>query len=175
MDSGNKWRTFKWPNYLNTCHNHLLSLLLPSSLLSIITVSLSLVQQMHRHPIALLALSWAGLASAAKFLHSVPEDPFAFPKYRVSFLNGLPVLNETAERWLQHGLKGGEHEFLDQPWDEPLRDQPPTRREIGNGDDDENVSDESQVAIVSILPYTIQTHILNPRASQIYPHSVSNT
>src|SRR5579863_8017966 len=30
--------------------------------------------------------------------HSLPDDPHAFPKYRVTFLNGLPLLNETAER-----------------------------------------------------------------------------
>ena len=44
------------------------------------------------------------------------EDLYAFPKYRISFLNGLPVLNETAERWLAGGLAGGELEFLEQPW-----------------------------------------------------------
>ncbi|KAI0831424.1 hypothetical protein BC628DRAFT_1407888 [Trametes gibbosa] len=55
----------------------------------------------------------------ARIHHSrVPEDPYAFPKYRVSFLHGLPVLNDTAERWLRDGLRGGEPEFLDQPWEE---------------------------------------------------------
>ncbi|KAI0273690.1 hypothetical protein BC834DRAFT_855073 [Gloeopeniophorella convolvens] len=59
--------------------------------------------------------------AASRLLHSLPDDPFAFPKYTVSFLNGLPVLNETAERWLREGLRGGEAEFLDQPtpWKEP--------------------------------------------------------
>ena len=46
----------------------------------------------------------------------IPEDPHAFPKYDVTFLNGLPVLNETAERWLQDGLQGGLLEFLEEPW-----------------------------------------------------------
>ena len=46
----------------------------------------------------------------------IPEDPHAFPKYDVTFLNGLPVLNETAERWLHHGLHGGLLEFLEEPW-----------------------------------------------------------
>jgi len=53
--------------------------------------------------------------------HSLPDDLYAFPKYRVTFLNGLPLLNETAERWLREGLRGGESEFLDHPtpWQEP--------------------------------------------------------
>ena len=66
----------------------------------------------------LLPLSLAALVSARLHHSRVPEDPYAFPKYRVSFLNGLPVLNETAQRWLQEGLRGGEPEFLDQPWSE---------------------------------------------------------
>ncbi|KAL6305427.1 hypothetical protein BKA93DRAFT_779785 [Sparassis latifolia] len=56
----------------------------------------------------------------ARLHHSlVPEDPYAFPKFRVAFLNGLPVLNDTAERWLNDGLRGGEPEFLDQTWRDP--------------------------------------------------------
>ena len=57
----------------------------------------------------------------AHILHSLPDDLYAFPKYRVTFLNGLPLLNETAERWLREGLRGGEAEFLDHPtpWQEP--------------------------------------------------------
>ncbi|KAF8498336.1 hypothetical protein JB92DRAFT_3084589 [Gautieria morchelliformis] len=52
-------------------------------------------------------------ASASSIHTSIPEDLFAFPKYRLSFLNGLPVANKTAERWLRDGLYGGEQEFLD--------------------------------------------------------------
>jgi protein OS-9 len=65
-------------------------------------------------PPSLLAL--CGLVQAAGPHWSLAEDPYAFPKFRISFLNGLPVLNETAERWLAGGLKGGEREFLNQPW-----------------------------------------------------------
>jgi protein OS-9 len=56
----------------------------------------------------------------AGLFHSLPEDLHAFPKYTVTFLNGLPLLNETAERWLREGLRG-EAEFLDHPtpWQEP--------------------------------------------------------
>ena len=68
-----------------------------------------------------LLLSLLGLCSApAVFgrIHAslIPEDPHAFPKYDVAFLNGLPVLNETAERWLRDGLEGGHLEFLEEPW-----------------------------------------------------------
>ncbi|KAJ7632532.1 hypothetical protein FB45DRAFT_912705 [Roridomyces roridus] len=67
--------------------------------------------------------------AAARILNS-PEDPFAFPKYRVDFLNHLPLANETAQHWLAHGLAGGEREFLEQPWDDFWH--PPA---LGNGDD----------------------------------------
>jgi len=53
-------------------------------------------------------------AAVARLLHSLPEDTHAFPKFRVEFLNSLPVLNETAERWLKDGILGGELEFFDQ-------------------------------------------------------------
>ena len=52
--------------------------------------------------------------AAVARLHYLPEDTHAFPKFRVEFLNSLPVLNETAERWLKDGILGGELEFLDQ-------------------------------------------------------------
>ncbi|KAG9125993.1 Protein OS-9 [Ceratobasidium sp. 392] len=50
--------------------------------------------------------------------YSVPDDIYAYPKYRIAFFNGLPLPNVTAQHWLAHGLKGGEKEFLEQPWDE---------------------------------------------------------
>ncbi|THU86416.1 hypothetical protein K435DRAFT_842873 [Dendrothele bispora CBS 962.96] len=40
-------------------------------------------------------------AAHARLLHSLPEDTHAFPKYNVLFLNNLPVLNHTAQLWLQ--------------------------------------------------------------------------
>lgn len=52
----------------------------------------------------------------ARFLHSLPDDPHAFPKFRVVFLNNQPVLNSTAERWLAQGLSKGEPEFLEHTW-----------------------------------------------------------
>ena len=50
--------------------------------------------------------------SADLYFPSIPEDPYAFPKYRVSFLNGFSLPNTTAHRWLTEGLRGGEAEFL---------------------------------------------------------------
>ena len=70
---------------------------------------------------------------AARFLHSIPEDTYAFPKFRVSFLNSQPVINETAHRWLNEGLRGGELEFLDQPWKEDNSYSHSSRKEIGSG------------------------------------------
>lgn len=51
-------------------------------------------------------------------VHALPEDPAAFPKYKVSYLNGLPVQKSTVEGWLKDGLHGGEAEFMEQPWSE---------------------------------------------------------
>ncbi|KAI0748246.1 glucosidase II beta subunit-like protein-domain-containing protein [Daedaleopsis nitida] len=110
---------------------------------------------------ALVPLSLVLLVSARLHHSRVPEDPFAFPKYRVSFLNGLPVLNETAERWLQHGLRGGELEFLEQPWNEsPWPNNPP--KGIGSSDDrspDAASSNDSR--------YTLQHMKLGPKSSYL--------
>ncbi|KAF7793186.1 hypothetical protein EIP86_004295 [Pleurotus ostreatoroseus] len=67
---------------------------------------------------AVLPISLWTLVTARLHNSLVPEDPYAFPKYRVAFLNGLPVLNDTAQRWLQNGIPGGEAEFLEQPLNE---------------------------------------------------------
>lgn len=85
----------------------------------------------------LAAISFAFVAHtlARGPLNSLPEDPFAFPKYRVSFLNGHPVLNETADKWLRDGLRGGDLEFLEQPWHEVHWDRSQKLREIGSGDE----------------------------------------
>jgi protein OS-9 len=89
------------------------------------------IRSLSRHA---LALCFACQVAAARLLHSLPEDTYAFPKYRVSFLNGLPILRETAERWLQEGLRGGESEFLDQPWQEGNWHAPPPLKGIGDGE-----------------------------------------
>lgn len=74
-------------------------------------------------------------AASARLLHSLPEDTYAFPKFRVSFLNGLPVSNDTAQRWLAEGLRGGELEFLDQPWKDGNWQPTSSRKEISAGEE----------------------------------------
>ena len=76
---------------------------------------------MPRIPLLLLLPLFCSHLSLARLFQSLPDDLYAFPKYRVTFLNGLPLLNETAERWLREGLHGGEPEFLDHPtqWQDP--------------------------------------------------------
>ena len=77
----------------------------------------------HTHLFSLLLLLLLPPLVLASLFHSLADDLYAFPKYRVTFLNGLPLLNETAERWLREGLRGGEAEFLDHPT--PWREPPP--------------------------------------------------
>jgi protein OS-9 len=107
-----------------------------------------------------LPLSLIDLA-AARALHSLPEDPAAFPKFRVSYLNGLPILNSTAEIWLAEGLRGGEAEFLEQPWEENDHhwDRQPQRKEIGAGDDVQHVMDSA----ASTSGYRLEHMKLGPK------------
>ena len=63
-----------------------------------------------------------------------PEDIYAWPKYNVSFLNGLPLLNHTAQRWLQDGLRGGENEFLGLEWTTDPQPAPSNLKSIDAGD-----------------------------------------
>ena len=87
----------------------------------------------HTWSLAALPCSLLTLVSARVHHSRVPDDPHAFPKYRVTYLNGLPVLNETAYRWIEHGLRGGELEFLDQPWEEDVQWRTPPVRSIEGG------------------------------------------
>ncbi|KIO19948.1 hypothetical protein M407DRAFT_11145 [Tulasnella calospora MUT 4182] len=57
----------------------------------------------------ILALLFEGASARAP--HS-PEDPYAFPKYRINFLNNHPVASAQANLWLEQGLKEGVQEFL---------------------------------------------------------------
>ncbi|KAG6903208.1 hypothetical protein C0995_002751 [Termitomyces sp. Mi166 len=72
------------------------------------------------------AAALAAPSCATRLLHSLPDDAYAFPKYRVAFLNRLPLHPDTAQRWLADGLRGGELEFLDQPWTDRLDSLDPT-------------------------------------------------
>ena len=81
-----------------------------------------------------LVLALSLRAVATKLIHSLPEDIHAFPKFRVAFRNSLPVLNDTAQRWLANGLSGGELEFSDQPHGTAARSMSYDRKEIESGE-----------------------------------------
>ncbi|KAH6918672.1 hypothetical protein BKA70DRAFT_1247884 [Coprinopsis sp. MPI-PUGE-AT-0042] len=81
----------------------------------------------------LLLAHWLVLSVSAR-LHSLPEDPYAFPKFGVTFLNHQPLLNETAEHWLKHGLAGGEDEFMGESWQHDDQHLASQRKGIGSGD-----------------------------------------
>lgn len=107
----------------------------------------------HVHTMLLLFLPLV----ASRILNS-PEDPFAFPKYRVDFLNHLPLANHTAQHWLANGLRGGVREFLDQPWDNFWH--PPA---LGDGDGQASfgVADEDvSLASVRRSRFLIQFQII---------------
>ncbi|KAI0957358.1 hypothetical protein AcW1_005774 [Taiwanofungus camphoratus] len=115
--------------------------------------------------LSLISLSICLLVTARLHHSLVPEDPYAFPKYRVTFLNGQPLLNETAERWLRDGLHGGESEFLDQPWKDPgLRT--PQFKGIEGVEDKENAP-VSAPASSPASNYTLERMKLGPRDSYL--------
>ena len=100
----------------------------------------------------------------------VPEDPYAFPKYRVAFLNGLPVLNDTARRWLESGLRGGELEFLDQPWDEGAEWRSPSVKSIdGAAQDDQVAAGAADVGVLLCCEIERRAHCKFPAWSATVP------
>ncbi|KAF8797944.1 hypothetical protein BYT27DRAFT_7178207 [Phlegmacium glaucopus] len=110
------------------------------------------------------------LPASARSLHSLPDDTYAFPKFRVAFLNSLPVLNETAERWLKDGLSGGELEFLDKPWRDTDWRSSSQPKEIGPGEP----HDHTPITTTHDLPptlssanYTLEHMKMGPRDSYI--------
>ncbi|KAG2157337.1 hypothetical protein DEU56DRAFT_764059 [Suillus clintonianus] len=96
------------------------------------------------HPLAFILFHGLHLAHA-RLLYSGPEDLYAFPKHRVSFLNNLPVHNETAQHWLTQGLRGGESEFLDELWDQSAWFSNAVYKEIGSSEL-EMSNDASQIS-----------------------------
>ncbi|KAG6335197.1 hypothetical protein ID866_3891 [Astraeus odoratus] len=74
-------------------------------------------------------------SAQARLLYSGPEDLYAFPKSRVTFLNNFPVSNQTAQRWLTEGLKGGEREFMGDSWEGPPWYPQPSVKEISGSSD----------------------------------------
>ncbi|KAI5122070.1 hypothetical protein M0805_006053 [Coniferiporia weirii] len=127
-------------------------------------------------PLPLVALCLA--EASARALWSLTEDLYAFPKYRVSFLNGLPVLNETAQKWLETGLKGGELEFLDQPWQESSPHGTSKLKGIESGGKESSESPEDAVADFQPSHYQLQQLKLagkNPYICMIPPPVESHT
>ena len=110
--------------------------------------------------LAVLPVSLWTLGAARLHNSLVPEDPYAFPKYRVTFLNGLPVLNETAQRWLQTGLNGGEAEFLEQTPPDGVSWAPPAVKSIEGGSEQQQDprSNVDNVGVASL--YEDAPHIL---------------
>ena len=102
-------------------------------------------------------LALAILQASARLLHSLPEDTYAFPKFRVAFLNSIPVLNATAERWLKEGLPGGELEFLDKPWRHIDRRSSSQPKEIGPGEP----HDHSPITTIDDVCSPLPTHRYN--------------
>ncbi|KXN85466.1 hypothetical protein AN958_11270 [Leucoagaricus sp. SymC.cos] len=113
-----------------------------------------------------LALVLSIHAAAARLLHSLPEDTYAFPKFRVAFLNSLPVLNETAERWLKDGLPGGELEFLEQPRKFPTHSASSDPKGIESG---HSQLDEAEIVDDSTMPgdFTLELLKLGTRDSYV--------
>ncbi|KZT11225.1 uncharacterized protein LAESUDRAFT_720423 [Laetiporus sulphureus 93-53] len=122
---------------------------------------------MRPHPTALCLVPLSiCLFVEARLHHSlVPEDPYASPKYRVTYLNGQPVLNETAQRWLLEGLQGGELEFLGQPWKDAQMKQPPLKS-IEGGSEQETVSAPA-LASSYASNYTLEQIKLGPKMSYL--------
>lgn len=102
----------------------------------------------------------------------VPEDPYAFPKYRVAFLNGLPVQNDTAQQWLKDGLRGGELEFLDQPWEENASWGSPAVKSIDGGNGEQPAA-SAEVSLVRPLTHLAMLIVVR-LDSQILQASGSN-
>ncbi|KZT44058.1 hypothetical protein SISSUDRAFT_968615, partial [Sistotremastrum suecicum HHB10207 ss-3] len=86
---------------------------------------------------------------------SIPEDLHAFPKYSVSYLNALPVLNTTAQRWLKDGLHGGEQEFLS-PW----YDDDTAPPDSGPSDEEAAVLDTRRVRTLQYMRFGPQSAYL---------------
>ncbi|KAH7923498.1 hypothetical protein BV22DRAFT_1015312 [Leucogyrophana mollusca] len=98
-------------------------------------------------PAVFLLLVYSGILPVhGRLLYTGPEDLYAFPKHRVTFLNNLPVQNETAERWLHEGLRGGEQEFLDEPWQETSWYSHAVRKEIGSSESQESLGTSKPIS-----------------------------
>ena len=116
---------------------------------------LSTTTHLHHWCLVLCLLSvfapHLAVAHAARiYFPSIPEDLYAFPKFRVSFLNGFPLLNETAHKWLTEGLQGGEDEFLGR---DPHRDGHSSnlRKEISEHGNDPIIASLQDTGVRNVL------------------------
>ncbi|KAF9069900.1 hypothetical protein BDP27DRAFT_1221642 [Rhodocollybia butyracea] len=114
-----------------------------------------------------LAIVLAASRIAAARVHSLPEDPHAFPKFKVTFLNNLPVLNETAQKWLNQGIPGGEPEFLNQPWNQMSDQSPFSPKEIDDGFADQSGFSSSPLPSENNAPYSLEHMKMGPRDSYL--------
>jgi len=114
-----------------------------------VTNNIGYSSSMQRPRAVVLALLCVLSLAHARLLYSGPEDLYAFPKYRTTFLNNLPVHNDTVQRWLRDGLRGGEREFLNQLWDESAWYPQPPYKEIGSSEL-EIPNDASQICTLSV-------------------------
>ncbi|KAI6150383.1 hypothetical protein BKA82DRAFT_4115020 [Pisolithus tinctorius] len=114
------------------------------------------------HPLqAVVFLLSSGCFARARLLYSGPEDLYAFPKSRVTFLNNFPVSNETARRWLREGLKGGEREFMGDFLDTGVWHPPALVREIG-GSELESFQPLPQDSQLGTSNYTLERMKMGP-------------
>jgi protein OS-9 len=100
-------------------------------------------------PPALLTLVLLALETLALRSSTLPEDVHAFPKYKIQFLNGRPILNETAQRWLQTGISD-ESEFIG--LQKPPTPSPTVRKTIEGGPDDVLASQDNAPPSASPAP-----------------------
>jgi len=105
----------------------------------------------------------AGPPVLARGFSQQPEDIYAWPKYKVSFLNGLPVLNHTAQRWLRDGLRGGESEFLGLEWATDSQSAPPNLKSIDAGDYNNELATSTATALLADVDPTDPSATPSPK------------
>ncbi|KAG8868011.1 Protein OS-9 [Serendipita sp. 405] len=111
-------------------------------------------------PFTLLTLIFWTQDAQASFAGSIPQDLYAYPKYSVQFLNGQPILNATAQRWLQDG-NVDEDVFLDLR--KTQKDPPTLFKSITGGSDQSELAPATNAPQVSSAPIpTLQKMKLGP-------------
>jgi len=66
--------------------------------------------------LAIILALLTGYVDAVRVRHSfAPEDTFAFPKYRLNFVNNRPISPQDAQVFISNGFATDEHEFFGRP------------------------------------------------------------